>query len=121
MEKREIEEKRQYLKPIYENVKSYYKKAYTKETIERIFEGGLCVCIRSLEIKLYSYDTLIIKAYPNKEGGRWLYDIYNASLISATTLRHIKEFLYQFGLIPGKNKPNKKQVFENAQNVKYYY
>lgn len=121
MDRKEIEEKRQYLKPIHENVKSYYKKAYIKETIERTYREGLCVCIRSLDIKLYSYNTLIIKAYPNKEGGRWLYDIYNANLISNTTLRHIKEFLYQYGLTEGKNKPNKKQVFENAQNVKYYY
>ncbi len=61
----------QYLEPIYDSCKSFYKKAYIKKNT------------------LYSYDTKVAEFV----GGKPI--IYNME--SRTTIRHIKEFLLQYG------------------------
>ena len=76
--------KREELKPIYNNAKSFYKKAF----VERFND----------KIKLYSYDTHVATIYLTESGRYYSLndDIPEELLFSHTTLRHIKEFLHQF-------------------------
>lgn len=69
------------LKPIYDNAKSFYKKAY--------------IVKKDNVIKLYSYKTLVCVIL---NGNRYQlnYNIDSDLLFSNTTLRHIKEFLKQY-------------------------
>ena len=70
------------LKPVIDSRKSFYKKAYT------VTENDT--------IKLLSYDTEVAEI---KDGKAKIFDTY-----SATTLRHIKDFLYQNGFKIGTKK-----------------
>ena len=65
------------MKPQFENVKSYYKKA----NMDYFFDT----------VSLWSYNTLVAKYYTDK-GVLEIYGEY-----SNTTLRHIKEFAQQMG------------------------
>jgi len=62
---------KQYLEPIYDSCKSFYKKAYIEN-----------------DNTLYSYDTKVAEFIDGKP------IIYNME--SKTTIRHIKEFLLQY-------------------------
>ena len=68
------------LEPEFDGRKSFYKKAHV---IER--EGG--------RVELQSYDTIVATI---EDGKAKVHGFY-----SPTTLRHIKEFLYQFGFKVG--------------------
>ena len=76
--------------PVYENVKSYYNKAM-------VIEG-------SNRIDLYSYDTLVATIHKNEDFT--LSNVVVYGTYSSTTLRHIKEFLKQYGY----EAKNKKQI-----------
>lgn len=78
------------LKPVIDSRKSFYKKAYT------ITENGT--------IKLLSYDTEVAEIKNDKAK---IFDTY-----SPTTLRHIKDFLYQNGFKIG----TKKELIEWYKN-----
>lgn len=74
------------LRPVYDNRKSFYGKAQIE--------------IKKDKLELYSYSTLVAeierdgnkcKVFLDGEGG----------LYSPTTLRHIKDFLYQSGVMFG--------------------
>lgn len=69
--------------PIYTNQNSFYKKAIVKK-------------INNL-ILLYSYDTLVCAIYDCAKYTKYVLNdnINNDLLFSNTTLKHIKEFLYQ--------------------------
>lgn len=74
------EVKREYLKPIYDTQKDYYKKAEVKTLNNNIR-------------LLYSYNTLVCIISNNKY---ILNDSISSDLLfSKTTLKHIKEFLLQ--------------------------
>lgn len=77
------------LMPVYDTRKSFYRKA--------IIEKG----------KLYSYDTLVA----SYEDG--VISLHNTRLYSATTLRHVKEFIKQLGFEAG----SKKQLLEAYKEV----
>lgn len=75
-----------YLKPIFEDVKSYYEKA----TIKKYYNKNNII----IKYELLSYNTSILylensKIYFNYK------DINNKKIYTHTTLRHIKEFLKQ--------------------------
>lgn len=70
------------LAPIFDSRKSFYKKAY--------------VVTENNKIVLLSYDTEVAEI---KDGKAKIFDTY-----SPTTLRHIKEFLYQNGFKIGTKK-----------------
>jgi len=72
------------LKPQKENKKSYYCKARVG------FFNGTCT--------LYSYDTKVVTITNG------IVKLYNVDLYSATTLRHVKEFLYQNGFLVANKK-----------------
>lgn len=75
------------LLPIYEDVKSYYKKAYIKKYYNK---NGL---INKYELISYKTSILYIKdskLYFNYK------DINNNKIYTNTTLRHIKEFIKQY-------------------------
>lgn len=76
--------KREELKPIYDNAKSFYKKAFVEKCNDKI--------------KLYSYDTHVATIYLTESGRYYSLnkDVREDLLFSQTTLRHIKEFLNQF-------------------------
>jgi len=63
------------LNPVYDSRKSFYKKAHV------IHDGA--------NMKLQSYNTIVAEI---KDGEAVIYGFY-----SATTIRHIKDFLYQNG------------------------
>ena len=67
-----------YLTPILNNQKSYYKKAKI-ETFNQVKN-------------LYSYDTLMVGI----ENGEVIYLNDNESCYTHTTLKHVKDFLYQY-------------------------
>ncbi len=69
------------LKSIYDNAKSFYKKAFIKREDNKI--------------KLYSYKTLVCTILNNNRY-QLNYNIDSELLFSNTTLRHIKEFLKQY-------------------------
>lgn len=76
--------KREELRTIYDNTKSFYKKAFVEKCNDRI--------------KLYSYDTHVATIYLTESGRYYSLnsDVEESLLFSKTTLRHIKEFLHQF-------------------------
>ncbi|AYJ76189.1 hypothetical protein BSP12_003 [Bacillus phage BSP12] len=77
-----IGESRTELKPVYDNCKSFYKKAWVLE---------------SEEVKqLLPYQTIVAEI---RDGEAEVFGTY-----SNTTLRHIKEFLYQNGFEIGTKK-----------------
>ena len=67
--------------PIYDNAKSFYNKATIKEGTNRI--------------ELYSYNTHVATIHKNAD--HTLSNVVVYGIYSATTLRHIKEFLKQYG------------------------
>ena len=71
------------LSPVYDSRKSFYGKAH------EIYEGG--------NIKLQSYNTIVAQISSN--GSVEIFGTY-----SPTTLRHIKDFLYQHGFTVGSKK-----------------
>ena len=71
------------LMPVYENVKSYYGKA--------------TIIHHSNKIQLQSYDTIVCEL--TESGKAVIFGTY-----SSTTLRHIKEFLRQYGYKVGTKK-----------------
>ena len=75
------------LMPIYENVKSYYKKAYIKKYYNKDD------IINKYE--LMSYNTSILYIKNNKLYFNYK-DINNNNIYTSTTLRHIKEFIKQY-------------------------
>ena len=82
------------LEPKFDNVKSYYNKAYV-----RYYDNG--------DSALLSYGTLVAAIKNNKPRVYMLH--------SQTTLRHIKEYLKQNGF----DAKNKKQILDdyfNAEN-----
>lgn len=76
--------KKEELRTIYDNAKSFYKKAYVEKCDDKI--------------KLYSYDTHVATIYLTESGRYYSLnsDVQEELLFSQTTLRHIKEFLHQF-------------------------
>ena len=82
--------KREYLEPIHTNQKSFYKKAYTVTAEEGSYLDNI--------VELFSYDTKV--AQINKVTR----DAQIFGSYSATTLRHIKEFLMQHGFRVGTKK-----------------
>lgn len=98
------------LKPVYDNVKSFYKKAYIIDD-----EG-----VADKKLRLLSYDTEV--AYIDNKGVPHLLDKFN---YSKTTLRHVKEFIKQAGY---ETAPAKKlfsmygnlHIAENYENTKLY-
>ncbi|AIX12544.1 hypothetical protein WRP3_041 [Lactococcus phage WRP3] len=70
------------LEPIFDTRKSFYKKAYTLTENDKII--------------LLSYNTEVAEI---RDGKAKIFDTY-----SPTTLRHIKEFLYQNGFKIGTKK-----------------
>lgn len=79
-------EKKKELLPIYEDVKSYYKKAFIVRYYD---ENGL---VEKTELISYRTSILYIK---NSEIYFNFKDINNNRIYSHTTLRHIKEFIKQ--------------------------
>lgn len=78
------------LKPVFENVKSFYNKAEF-ETIETKNKNKIHL--------LKSYKSLVCGVVEEADGTKWIYlnnSIQKSLLTSQTTLRHIKEFLKQF-------------------------
>ena len=75
------------LEPKFENVKSYYRKAYV-----RYYDNG--------DSALVSYDTLVADIKNNVPCVHMVY--------SSTTLRHIKEYLRQNGF----EAKNKQQIID---------
>lgn len=105
-----------YLKPIYENVKSYYNKA----VVETDFDG------ENMHYNLYSYGTLVlsIKRVEYADDSisytyRFNQNVDVEKLFSNTTLRHIKEFINQC-FYTGETKITKQWLLDN-QNKDFYY
>lgn len=86
---------KEYLQPIYDTRKSFYKKAYI------VRNYGL--------IELYSYNTKVLEIDTLKGIYTLNYNINTNLLFSNTTLRHIKECIHQF---LGLNY-NKSELIEN--------
>ena len=103
--------KKEELKPIYDNRKSFYKKAY----IEYHTEWNELYS-RIKKIKLYSYNTIICTIEYIDSENRF-YHIHNDNLISQTTLRHLKEFLLQLFYCKEKTL-TKKEILKN-RTTKY--
>ena len=80
------------LKPIYANVNSFYKKAWILEDEENII--------------LQSYNSMVA------EYNKATKELYFRGYCSATTLRHIKEFMLQLGFKPISKKEQLK-LWEN--------
>lgn len=80
------------LQPQLDNAQSFYKKAYTLHN-----DDG--------SIQLKSYDTIVATF---KDGNVTVNDTY-----SATTLRHIKEFIYQTTGVSGLSKKDIETNYEN--------
>lgn len=97
-----MESKKEYLKPMFESVKSYYNKAYIidKSKYKNKDDVWKLGSKKNIDITLYSYDTKILKiTNKNKEFNyiKFYYkNINNKKIYSQTTLRHIKEFLKQY-------------------------
>ena len=79
-----------YLKPIYDNRQSFYNKAVV--TTDTVLWGNSTELKAPGEKHLYSYNTEV--CYIDNAGKVHLLPLWN---YSATTLRHIKEFLRQNG------------------------
>lgn len=81
-----MKESKKELLPIYENVKSYYKKAEVKKYYNKY---NIIV-----KYELLSYNTLVLTYKDNKI--KLNKNIKKELLTSQTTLRHIKEFIKQY-------------------------
>ena len=92
-----LKEVKKELFPIYEEVKSYYKKAYIKKYYNKDD------IIKKYE--LISYNTSILYIKDNKLYFNYK-NINNKKIYSQTTLRHIKEFLKQYYYILELNYKN---------------
>lgn len=75
------------LKTIYDNAKSFYKKAYV---IKYYNKDNIII-----KYELVSYDTTILYLKDSKIHFNYK-DINDKSIYSQTTLRHIKEFIKQY-------------------------
>ena len=91
------------LEPIYENVKSYYGKARVQNFGE--LNDGQHLAVDN-KLRLFSYETLVCYI---EDGEVHLLPAWN---FSATTLRHVKEFLKQQGF----KADNKKQMIKDYCN-----
>lgn len=80
-----MKENKKELTPIYERVKSYYKKAYIKKYYNK---NNIIV-----KYELLSYNTLVLTYKESKI--KLNKNIKKELLTSQTTLRHIKEFIKQ--------------------------
>lgn len=78
------------LSPVYDSRQSFYGKALVEETENR-------------DKVLYSYMTIVSKYNP-KEKTAEIYGGYAYDNLTATTLRHIREFLKQNGMPTGTKK-----------------
>lgn len=85
-----------YLKPIRDSHKSFYKKAYVKE-------WATCK-------ELYSYNTRVAIIKLDANGMNEKLILGRMATCSATTLRHVREFMYQQGF----------KVYEKKKLGKYY-
>ena len=85
-----------YLKPIHDNHKSFYKKAYVKEW------GN--------SKELYSYGTRVALIKLDENGMNNKLILGRMATCSATTLKHVKEFLYQEGF----------EVYPKSELSKHY-
>ena len=85
------------LKPIYDNRQSFYNKAIV--TIDSVLWGNDHEINATGEKHLYSYNTHV--AYVDNENKPHLLPFWN---FSATTLRHVKEFLRQNGFAADSKK-----------------
>lgn len=81
-----MKESKKELLPVFENVKSYYKKAEVKKYYNKY---NIIV-----KYKLLSYNTLVLTYKDNKI--KLNKNIKKELLTSQTTLRHIKEFIKQY-------------------------
>lgn len=81
-----MKESKKELTPIYENVKSYYKKAEVKRYYNKY---NIIV-----KYELLSYNTLVLTYKESKI--KLNKNIKKELLTSQTTLRHIKEFIKQY-------------------------
>ena len=85
------------LTPIYNNQKSFYKKAYVNMVDYMQYNSkGLCDYITTLKIQLYSYNTLVCEIYHDIEKNKYFYALNEYSFYSNTTAKHVKEFLKQY-------------------------
>ena len=73
-----------FLAPVYDNAKSYYKKALVRDYLR----GEV-----AYKKELYSYDTLVCTI----ENGVYTlnHNVSEELLLSRTSVRHIRDFLYQ--------------------------
>ena len=85
-----------YLKPIHDNHKSFYKKAYVKEW------GN--------SKELYSYGTRVALVKLDANGMNEKLILGRMATCSATTLRHVREFLTQQGF----------EVYPKSELYKHY-
>jgi hypothetical protein len=85
------------LKPQKDSRKSFYGKAFVEDNTD-IKRG----------YHLYSYNTLVCIIFNKCYMLNW--NLKESELFSHTTLRHIKEFLYQYGKVEIKNK---KELMKN--------
>ena len=109
------EEETRILYPIYENVKSYYNKAYTKIISYCKYNHAFID-----SIILYSYNTEILKIYINRENHKKSYYILNSYFFySQTTSRHIKETIKQYLYNTDIYKILKKNNFTKNSIIKY--
>lgn len=81
-----MKENKKELLPVFENVKSYYKKAEVKRYYNKY---NIIV-----KYELLSYNTLVLTYKDNKI--KLNKNIKKELLTSQTTLRHIKEFIKQY-------------------------
>lgn len=81
-----MKESKKELLPVFENVKSYYKKAEVKKYYNKY---NIIV-----KYELLSYNTLVLTYKDNKI--KLNKNIKKELLTSQTTLRHIKEFIKQY-------------------------
>lgn len=95
-------EKKEVLKPMFENVKSYYNKAYIIEEFKGVKQNRKdYYTTKKEELKtstLYSYNTKIMSITKCKDSYKIDFnykDINNKNIYSMTTLRHIKEYIKQ--------------------------
>lgn len=84
------------LAPQYDSAQSFYKKAYIEREVES--DG-------TISYTLYSYDTMVARIYRDMHSAT--HDIQIFDFYSATTLRHIKEFIRQ---ISGEGKMSKAKL-----------
>src|SRR5574344_348530 len=98
------------LRPVYNNVKSYYGKAHVNGVLYESQDEGEDDVI---EVDLVSYNTLVtsIKIHYTEFTHEWeTMEILNNGRYSATTTRHQREFLFQAGL----NKAEIKKALTNG-------